>query len=122
MYYLPGADPSTIKADIATKETATYEDIATLPAALDPSITAKIHVPVLIVDGQEDALSCASDATDCSSSATLAAAEQPLYPNTHVDTFVVPDAGHAVTLHRDAPLTYSVMLGWSLWHLPPGSR
>lgn len=113
MYNVQDADPRVIALDIATKETNTLGEIATIADANAPGVTAHLRVPVLIVDGMRDRLACAADATDCSSPATLQAAEQPFYPQTHVDAVVVPRAGHAVNLHRNAAFAYQSVIAWT---------
>jgi pimeloyl-ACP methyl ester carboxylesterase len=113
MYNLPDADPRVVALDIATKETNTFGEIFTIGDANAPGVTAHLRVPLLIVDGGKDRLACAPDATDCSSAAMLVAAEQPFYPETRVEAVVVPDAGHAVNLHLDAPTAYRSMIAWT---------
>jgi pimeloyl-ACP methyl ester carboxylesterase len=113
MYNAADADPRVIALDAATKETNTLGEILTIGDAGAPSVTAHLRIPVLIVDGAKDRLACAPDATDCSSAATLAAAEQPFYSQTHVDTAVIPDAGHAINLHRNADYAYRIMVAWT---------
>jgi hypothetical protein len=83
MYNVADADPRVIALDEATKETNTLGEIYTIGDAEAPSVTAHLGIPVLIVDGANDRLACAPDATDCSSAATLQAAEQLFYPETH---------------------------------------
>jgi pimeloyl-ACP methyl ester carboxylesterase len=112
MYNVTDADPRVIKRDIATKETNTLGELFSIGDADAPGVTERITVPILIADGAEDKLSCAPDATDCSSAATLAAAEQRFYPGTHVDAIVLPHAGHAINLHRNANVAYSGIIRW----------
>lgn len=101
MYNLQDADSRVVALDISTKETNT------------PGVTAHLRVPLLIVNGMKDRLACAADATDCSSAATLEAAEQPFYPESRVDAVVVPRAGHAVNLHRNADFAYQRVIAWT---------
>lgn len=112
MYEPAAADPNVIALDVATKETNTLAELATLGDADAPGVTARLTLPILVVDGDADRLVCAPDATDCSSPAALAAAEQPFYPNTRVDAVLVPGAGHALNLHRDAPVAHRRILAW----------
>ncbi|WP_329241480.1 alpha/beta hydrolase [Actinoallomurus sp. NBC_01490] len=112
MYEPSDADPQVITLDIATKETNTLAELSTIGDADVPGVTAKLELPILIADGADDELACAPDATDCSSAATLAAAEQPFYPRTHVDAVVIPRAGHAINLHRNAALAYRGIIAW----------
>lgn len=112
MYEPTDADPRVIALDVATKETNTLAELFTIGDASAPGVTERITVPILIVDGANDKLACASDATDCSSAAALAAAEQPFYPRTRVDAVVIPGAGHAINLHRNANLAYYSIITW----------
>lgn len=114
MYNLADADPSVVAADIAHKETLTAAEVATLQDGLLPTVTARLRIPVLIIDGTKDQLICASDATDCSSSASLAAAEQPFYPMSRISTYVVPGSGHAIDLHLNGYLAFIRMICWSV--------
>jgi pimeloyl-ACP methyl ester carboxylesterase len=113
MYEMTNADPRVVALDIATKETNTLAEIFTIGDAHPPRVTEQIRVPILIADGANDKLACAPDATDCSSAATLAAAEQTFYPHAHVDAIVIPHAGHVINLHRNAELAYHAMLTWT---------
>ena len=117
MYNVADADARVVALDIATKETNTMGEIFTIGDAAAPSVTAELRIPVLIVDGSRDRLSCAPDATDCSSAATIEAAEQPFYPHTHVDAIVLARAGHAINLHRNADTAYRGILAWTKHHM-----
>jgi alpha-beta hydrolase superfamily lysophospholipase len=110
--HVADADPRVIALDIATKETNTFGELNTIGDADAPGVTEQITVPVLIADGAEDKLACAPDATDCTAAATLAAAEQPFYPRTHVDAVVIPGAGHAINLHLNAEGAYRAIIAW----------
>ncbi|MFB4303551.1 alpha/beta hydrolase [Actinomadura sp. NTSP31] len=113
MYNAADADPRVIARDIATKETNTFGELMTIGDADAPGVTGRITVPVLVGDGAGDRLACAPDATDCSSAATLAAAERPFYPHARLDAVVVPHAGHAINLHRNAALAYRSIIAWT---------
>jgi pimeloyl-ACP methyl ester carboxylesterase len=117
MYNVPNADPRVIALDIATKETNTFGELATIGDANVPSVTAHLRVPILIVNGTKDRLACAPDATNCSSAASLEAAEQPFYPETRLDAVVIPDAGHAINLHRNAARAYRSVIAWTNRHV-----
>ncbi|GAA0411360.1 alpha/beta fold hydrolase [Microbispora corallina] len=113
MYNVTDADPRVIALDIATKETNTLGELRTIGDANAPDVTAQITAPILIADGADDRLACAPDATDCTSAATLAAAERPFYPRSRVDALVIPRAGHAINLHRNADLAYRGVIAWT---------
>ncbi|MFF3467677.1 alpha/beta fold hydrolase [Streptomyces sp. NPDC002619] len=124
MYNVADADPRVIALDIATKETNTLGELSTIGDADAPGVTALLRLPILIADGADDKLACAPDATDCSSAATLAAAEQPFYPHSPVDAVVIPRAGHAINLHRNAEMAYCTIINWANRALgtPPPSK
>ncbi|MEW9534027.1 alpha/beta hydrolase [Microbispora sp. NPDC049125] len=113
MYNVADADPRVIALDIATKETNTIGELSTIGDANAPGMAERITAPILIADGADDKLACAPDATDCSSAATLAAAERPFYPHARLDAVVIPHAGHAINLHRDAVLAYRGIIAWT---------
>lgn len=113
MYNLDNADPEVISIDQANKETNTIGELNSIGDANAPGVTAHLRIPILIVDGAEDKLSCAPDATDCSSPVSLAAAEQPFYPETRIAAAVIPAAGHSVNLHLNARTAYRIITMWA---------
>jgi pimeloyl-ACP methyl ester carboxylesterase len=123
MYYLPSADPLVVALDIATRQTVTLGELATIEAARDPAVTGRIRVPILFVNGDRDRLICAADAgNDCSSAAAVVRDEQPNYPNAPVDAFLLADTGHVVNLHRGAPTAYRAAIAWADRHLGPNPQ
>ncbi|HVB72640.1 MAG TPA: alpha/beta hydrolase [Ktedonobacteraceae bacterium] len=119
-YYLPGADPSVIAADEATKETTTDGEAATFAPVLVDGISAQIRVPVLLVDGQQDSIVCGLLATNCSSAATVRQAEVPYYaPQAQLQVVVVPNAGHDLNLHETASLWFAAATAWSYQYVAP---
>jgi hypothetical protein len=115
--YTPGfASPETIQFDWTTEDTLTLGEITSRPPTLN-ALTATIHVPVLLLDGQHDAHYCddsqapapnETNLDDCFSAATLFAAERPNYAAACFSAAVVPNSGHdlptengAVTANRD---------------------
>jgi hypothetical protein len=88
---------------------------ATIP--LYVPATLNIGVPVLEVDGAHDAAFCAQGGggslTDCQSGATLHASEAPFFsPAAHLQTTVIPDAGHDLDLQRNASVFFARALRW----------
>ncbi|TDW77944.1 alpha/beta hydrolase [Kribbella pratensis] len=112
-YYLADADPRVVALDIATKETNTLGEIFSIGDANAPGVSEELTLPILIANGAADLLACAPDATDCSSAATLAAAEQHFYPRSRVDAVVIPQAGHVINLHRNADVAYRSITAWA---------
>jgi pimeloyl-ACP methyl ester carboxylesterase len=88
----------------STTTTAEMADIAVVQS--DPSITQAIRVPVLLVLGEHDALLCGGQ-IDCSSAATVTSYEAQFYSApAALTTFVLPQAGHSINLHLNAPLWF----------------
>ncbi|HEV2677134.1 MAG TPA: alpha/beta hydrolase [Aliidongia sp.] len=115
------ADPAVIAQDEATKQTVAVgelQDVGATDPGSPPSYAGSIDVPVLLIDGQNDALFCASPGTsggaNCSNAATLAASERPYYgPKACLQTVIIPETGHDLNLHSTAPFTYLAALLWS---------
>jgi pimeloyl-ACP methyl ester carboxylesterase len=112
-YYAAGADPRVIAEDEATK------DVVPLGLFLDQfttyGLTQNIHVPVFTVDGNFDTLSCALPS--CTGSGTLDT-EASNYPSDACyEQFIVPDAGHDINLHRNAPLWFALAQAWIADHI-----
>jgi pimeloyl-ACP methyl ester carboxylesterase len=87
-----------------------------VPAATNISNT--ITVPVLVVNGQQDAIFCYIPATfNCADAAVVTANEAPYY-STSADFSVVTiaDSGHDLTLHPSANDSYGVISNWLELH------
>ncbi len=112
-YHVPGADPDVIAEDEATK------DVVPLGLFLDQfttyGLTANIHVPVFTVDGNFDTLSCALPS--CTGSGTLATESSYYPPDACYEQFILPDAGHDINLHRDAPIWFALAQAWVADHI-----
>lgn len=98
-YYLPGASPAVIAVDEQTKDTLPvgmlFDQFTTY------ALTQNIHVPVLNVIGDFDTLSCQNPSCTASGSVDN---EASFYPADACYTqWVVPNAGHALNLHLNAP-------------------
>ena len=108
-YYLPNSDPSVIAFDEATKDVlplATTSDFFNgLP------LTPTIHVPVLGVVGNFDVLACTG--ASCSSSGSFADEASFYSPDACFTPVVIPNAGHDLNLHRNAPLWFTIAQTWA---------
>ncbi|MFF4471394.1 alpha/beta hydrolase [Streptomyces sp. NPDC001599] len=108
-YYTPNTDPAVIKADERLKDvsTAADSDNESLPAAQSPS--QAIKVPTLLVTGDKDQY-CTVDT--CTPRRMLAN-ERPYYSDqADLTSIVVPNSGHDVQLHKNAPRTNARILHW----------
>jgi pimeloyl-ACP methyl ester carboxylesterase len=86
-----------------------------------PALDKQIELPVLIVVGQHDQLMCGAGATDCSSSAALLESERKAYgPGASVEAAVIAGAGHALNLHRAAPVWFDIAGDWLGRHFGAG--
>jgi len=102
-----------VRADEKTKSVVALGEFADSGTA-----STQVTVPVLVAVGGEDAQMCGPNGTDCSSAATLAAAEAPFYPNAaSVTGFVLPSAGHDLTLARNTDHYQSAVNAWIAHHL-----
>jgi pimeloyl-ACP methyl ester carboxylesterase len=108
-YWAPGAEPAVIAADEATKETMTPEESATQELGVLASLA--LDVPVLSVVGDYDATFCG--VPTCSQPGSAAALE-PLYypPAAQLELHVVPNAGHDLNLHLNAPTWFAIAQEW----------
>jgi hypothetical protein len=110
-YYLPGADPAVIARDEATKQTLADGEGATFPTELfsdGPNVTA----PVLAVVGDHDYMLCGLPSR-CADPLSLTGTERAFFPRARSYRLaIIPGAGHALNLHRDAPLTYALIGRW----------
>lgn len=109
---LTNTDPQVIALDEATKDTLTLAEAQTATAAFDPEKSKKIKVPVLIVIGQNDLPFCTGNI--CDNKENVAALEAQFFaPEAQLKTYVLPDAGHSITLAQNAPEWYKVAQKWS---------
>ena len=107
-YYAPGADPAVIALDEQTKGTVTpFETNGVIPALFQ---SGDIHVPVLVVMGDFDTLFCA--APSCTGSGSLAIETAFYAPDACLETVVIPDTGHDINLHFEAPYAYALIQEW----------
>jgi len=111
-YHSATASTAVIAQDDATKDTVPLAELLDLTLY---NLTSEIEVPVLVVNGEFDLLLCGSDGTDCSTSATMQAAEDPYFDSAAcMRALSIPDTGHDVQLHRTVLLSNALMLAWSV--------
>jgi pimeloyl-ACP methyl ester carboxylesterase len=108
-YYLPNVSPSVLALDEATK------DVVPLGHFFDQTVgyglTPNIHVPVLGVVGNFDTLSCVDG--DCAASGSFAHEKDYYAPDACFTSVVIPQAGHDLNLHRNAPLWFLAAQAWA---------
>jgi pimeloyl-ACP methyl ester carboxylesterase len=107
-YQAPFYDPQVLALDEQTKETTTTGELATAVPAL--GLSGEVHTPVIVVVGNFDLAFC--NEPSCSASGSLAG-EPAFYPaDACAETAIIPDSGHDLNLHFNAPLTYDTVLEW----------
>lgn len=110
-YWRPNASPAVIAHDEATKQTLTDSEAATFPieALAD---TVRITAPVLIVIGAHDYMLCGLP-TRCGNPLSLIGTERAHFPRARAYRLtIIPNAGHALNLHRNAPTTFRTINRW----------
>ena len=112
-YTLANADPQVIATDEATKQTVTSGEFATFVDGF--GATPGIHVPVLVAAGDTDVIFC--DAPSCSAGGTLTREAAFYAPDAVLETFALPNSGHSMNLHRNAPLWFDVANNWVRRHM-----
>jgi len=123
-YYPATANPAVVALDEATKDTGTVAELGifsaiTLPPDQAPS--QQITVPVLLVDGQQDAIFCQEVTQyNCAGPASVLSYESQYYPpQAHLQVAIIPGTGHDLALSTTAPLADAIMIGWALSAVTP---
>ena len=114
-YNRADASAAVIAEDEATKDTITVTYLATYSGEDVDLDTARIHVPVLTAVGQYDGLMCTSPGTgDCSTSSAYLRSEAPFYsPQSCLQAYVLPEAGHDIDLSLNNQLFFQVAQRWA---------
>ncbi len=108
-FYRQTADPDVIALDEQTKETGTAGEAASFYQW--EAFTRQVHVPVLSAVGDHDAFFCDIQCGTPGSATML----EPAYwsPDTCLEQFVLPGAGHLIVLHHNAPLFFNTAAEWA---------
>jgi pimeloyl-ACP methyl ester carboxylesterase len=123
LFYAPGTtDPQVVAQDERLKSTATAEEVAT---AIPPyaqqvlggvvrysDYTRRVTVPVMLAVGSDDRLFCEIQ-DPCTSAAVVDSNEAGNYtPAAHLSVFLLPGAGHDISLATDARSFYAAAANW----------
>jgi len=122
-YNLSNADGAVVRADEELKETATVAEAISFADALDPSVSRALHVPVLVLVGQDDFLFCDESAgLSCADAGAVRSREAGYYsPQACLEISVLRDSGHSIALHLNAFQSFATMLQWSSRRIGNGS-
>lgn len=107
-------DPAMMAADEADKQTSSMAERTTVSAARDPRVMHAIAVPILIIVGQHDRLGC-DDALglSCANEQAILSRETDNFPAAAcLAAYVVPQAGHAINMHRNARNAFDAGNDW----------
>jgi pimeloyl-ACP methyl ester carboxylesterase len=115
-FYNPGyASAAVIKEDESLKQTVSAGELKTVVIPVPRAATQAIHVPVLLADGQNDALDCnaARPALSCATAGAILAREKANYaPQACLRAYVLAGAGHSINLHPDAADWFAAASNW----------
>jgi pimeloyl-ACP methyl ester carboxylesterase len=105
--------PDVISLDETLKQTATTGEFNSFS---DPNAfaTSQITVPILLAVGQSDFLLCEPSAgLSCADANTFLAREGSNYtPQSCLEAFMLPNAGHDINLHNNAHLWFEAASNW----------
>ncbi|MFI5539241.1 alpha/beta hydrolase [Nocardia sp. NPDC051900] len=107
------ADPEVLAVDEATKEVFSPTEYPDGLTSTLPPMSNFINVPVLVVNGSRDRLSCGPAYAVCADAETLRATEAPFFgPAARLRTFVLPGSGHSVNLARNTAEYRAAVVDW----------
>ncbi|MFF7939648.1 alpha/beta hydrolase [Nocardia gamkensis] len=107
------ADPEVLAVDEATKEVFSPTEYPDGLTSTLPPMTNFIDVPVLVVNGSLDRLSCGPGYAVCADAETLRATEAPFFgPAARLRTYVLPGSGHSVNLARNTAEYRAAVIDW----------
>ncbi|MEU1961079.1 alpha/beta hydrolase [Nocardia sp. NPDC019304] len=107
------ADPDVLAVDEANKEVFSPTEYPDGLTSTIPPMTNFVDVPVLVVNGSLDRLSCGPAYAVCADAETLRATEAPFFgPAARLRTFVLPGSGHSVNLARNTAEYRAAVVDW----------
>jgi pimeloyl-ACP methyl ester carboxylesterase len=104
-----------IKEDESLKQTVSSGELKTVVIPVPRAATRAIHVPVMLADGQNDALdgNAAQPGLSCASASAILAREKAnSAPQACLQAYALPDAGHSINLHPDAADWFAAASKW----------
>lgn len=110
------ADPAVIATDEQLKQTTTGGELGTFGLSFDPTLSQQVHVPVLVVIGQQDFAFCNETLSgfSCANSAAVFARESFAYATQScLETYVLASSGHDIDLHPDAHFWFEQASSWA---------
>ncbi|MFC8044547.1 alpha/beta hydrolase [Nocardia sp. NPDC057353] len=106
-------DPAVLAEDERTKEVFSLTEYPDGLTSTLPPMSNDIDVPVMVVNGSLDRLSCGQGFAACTDTATLHASEAPYFaPAARLRAFVLPGAGHSVNLATNTREYQEAVVDW----------
>jgi pimeloyl-ACP methyl ester carboxylesterase len=120
----PGRVPAPISAyNEAIKGTATLGEGMTLTETYAPELSRAVRVPTLIVVGALDQLFSAGEGAGQADTDAVLARERACYSEAaQLEIVVVPDTGHALTIHPTAPEYFAATVEWAARMVPGAAK
>ncbi len=110
-YYQPGVEQCVYDVDHERRESFLAAELGDILATIAPETgaTANLHVPTLLANGEYDFLLC--DPPSCSATRGSEVGEFP--SDACLEIHNVPEVGHTINLHRNAPQFFQIVEEWS---------
>ncbi|MFC8531769.1 alpha/beta hydrolase [Nocardia sp. NPDC057227] len=106
-------DPAVLAEDERTKEVFSLTEYPDGLSSTLPPMSNGIDVPVMVVNGSVDRLSCGQSFAACTDTATLLASEAPYFaPAARLRAFVLPGSGHSVNLATNTVEYQGAVVDW----------
>lgn len=114
-FHSPTSDPAVVAYDEDHKDLVSLTGLLGFLGArgvpAGDNISNLVAVPVLVVNGQLDAIFCYQPAVfNCADEAVVTANEAPFYADVEVHT--ISESGHDLTLHPSAGDSYAIISNW----------
>ena len=108
-YYTPNTEPGVIAQDERLKQTITLGENTSVGPTLPVSL--QVNVPTLITVGDFDFLFCTPPS--CTATNSLVNETASYGPDTCAELVIMPEAGHNLNLHRNAPAYFEIVREWA---------
>jgi pimeloyl-ACP methyl ester carboxylesterase len=108
-FYEDNAEPAVIQTDERLKQTITLGENTSVGPTLP--VSQQVDVPTLVTVGDLDYLFCTPPS--CTATSSLAGEAAEYSPSACAEVVVMPDAGHNLNLHRNAPTYFGIVREWA---------
>jgi pimeloyl-ACP methyl ester carboxylesterase len=108
-FYEPNAEQGVIQQDERLKQTITLGENTSVGPTLP--VSQQVDVPTLVTVGDFDFLFCTPPS--CTATNSLANEASQYGPGACAEVIVMPDAGHNLNLHKNAPAYFDIVHEWA---------